>query len=99
VTHHHPHHTGGLPLLLDTYPDARAVFYEDEQPFLQGGKPFLPPDSFAAKLYRWMGLLGKEEYKAGSRGAQASELQFSLTAELHWNVRCLARGIAGAPEP
>lgn len=36
MTHGHFDHSGGLPLLLEAYPDVPVLVHADEAPFLQG---------------------------------------------------------------
>ncbi|EFN55040.1 hypothetical protein CHLNCDRAFT_52813 [Chlorella variabilis] len=71
VSHHHPDHTGALPLLLEAFPDTPVAFYEDERPFLLGNKTFAQPGSLQARLFRWIGLLGERPFKARSSRLRA----------------------------
>ncbi|KAL4443733.1 hypothetical protein ABPG75_011470 [Micractinium tetrahymenae] len=62
LTHSHGDHAGGLPVLLGAYPNASVVFYELEGPYLvpdADGKvqQLVEPDSLAARMLRWAGLL------------------------------------------
>ena len=51
-------HVGGLPLLLEAYPEVRVVVHADERDYLLGKQHFVAPGSLKAKLLTWAGLMG-----------------------------------------
>ncbi|KAL4854628.1 putative metallo-hydrolase YflN [Chlorella vulgaris] len=64
VTHAHPDHIGALPLLLAAYPEVQIVFHENEAPLLVGDEHLVAPGSVAARILRWVGMLGEQPIKA-----------------------------------
>ena len=54
VTHAHIDHTGVLSQVLDTYPNVKIAFHEQERPFLCGGQSYadLPGDNIQFKILK-----------------------------------------------
>lgn len=56
MTHGHFDHAGGLPQLLEAFPDVPVLAHADEEPFLRGGA-----DQYMSRLWRIAyGLIGMD---------------------------------------